>query len=115
MENSNILKNLKELKIELKNRLDNGDSLREISKFTYELRESGKNIPYFSISQIDDNNIVTRITSQPISKQKELKKFFLEKANNSVLPKYQLYIDIEESGVIFSERLGKGKNNIILL
>lgn len=92
------LSGLVELSKELNNLLEQGKTLSEISKYTYEQRESGRNIPYFSVLNKQGNK-VTAIVASPTAKQKELKEFFenfypMEKrASRGVI----MYMDLEEN------------------
>ena len=106
---------LLKFKHELEQYLEQGKSLQEISQITFNRREAGENIPYMGIEQ-KIGNMITRIGASPTKKQKELRAFFDELAEGSRITKYSLYIDLEESNkVVFKEKLGKGKDNFILL
>ena len=100
---------------------DRGVSLREISRASYELREKmmqeGKEwyyIPYMAITDKQKKAGVIRIEAMPTGKQWEMKTFFDQVAEGSTMQKYRLYIDRQE-GVVFKKKLGKGKDNFILL
>ena len=103
--------------LELKAMLESGKNLREISQWSFEQREYGRNIPYMSINGKEKDGTVNHIVANPIASQKELKKFFLTPTEGSTLDKFQLQVTIENDVpiVIFSERLGKGKDNKISL
>lgn len=108
--NDNILSCLIEFAKELKTLLSNGQALKAISVYTFTEREKGRNIPYLSILDKTVDGEVTGIYASPIAKQKELKAFFDEYAPGSGMPKYSFRITKEE-GLVFTEKLGKGKNN----
>ena len=96
---------------------DSGKTLRQISQWSFEQRECGRNVPYMSINGKEKDGTVNHIVASPISSQKELKLFFSTPTEGSTLDKFQLQVTIEngESIVIFTERLGKGKENKISL
>lgn len=101
--------------LEIQNMLNSGKNLKEISQWSYQERESGRNIPYLSIlNKSSDGKIILDLAGNPISTQKELKKFWDEKVEGSVLPKYKLFVN-NEIGVEFTERFGKGDNIISLI
>ncbi len=95
--------------------LDNGKSLRDISKWSYIQREGGRNIPYMSITQTEKDGTVIGITANPVVKQKELKSFFDEILTGCVsLPKYTLTVYLEDKPMLqFKERIDK--QNFLLL
>lgn len=102
---------------EMKEMLENGKSLRQISQWSYEQRESGRNVPYMSINGKEKDGTVNHIVANPISSQKSFKAFFSTPTEGSTLDKYKLQVTFENNSavVIFSERLGKGKDNTISL
>ncbi len=81
-------------------------SLREISRWSYDQRESGRNIPYMRISDTSKvegtSNVVIGLWAEPTNKQKELKAFFNIEIGSGVLTKYTLRMDLD--GVRFEEK-----------
>ena len=98
---------------EIKAMIINGKSLKEISQYSFQQRESGRNVPYLAILNKDSDGILD-LSANPTSKQKELNAFFSVEAPNSTLPKYTFFVN-RVNGVKFQERLGKGKDNKISL
>ena len=98
---------------EIKAMVENGKSLKEISQYSFQQRESGRNIPYLAILNKDNIGILD-LSAKPTSNQKELNKFFNIEAPNSTLPKYTFFVN-RDNGVELQERLGKGKDNKISL
>ncbi len=79
----------------MQQKLDEGFSLRQLSKWTYSEREKGKDIPYMSVANVE-HTTVTMLYAQPTKKQKTLFAFFDERCEGSKLPKYQLRIDLDK-------------------
>ena len=109
----NIISKLRKYANTLQDMLSQDCTLKEISQHTYQLRESGADIPYMNIGDKEEGEVVG-IYAQPTKSQPELKEFFYQKAPNSVLPKYVFRITKDE-GLVFTERLGKGKDNVVCL
>jgi hypothetical protein len=109
-----ILAELKVFANELNEMFSKGMDLREISKYTYQQRESGRNVPYFGISDIDKvTKKVTRISAAPTSNQKKLRQFFNIKFESGINGLY-MYIDIED-GIVHLRGTGKTNKNFILI
>lgn len=95
--------------VEIQNMLNSGKSLKEISQWSFQQRESGRNVPYLSILNKDEKGILD-LAASPVSSQKELKSFFSTPVEGSTFEKYKLFVN-REDGVEFTEKLGKGKDN----
>lgn len=98
----------------LRQQLDEGLDLREISRASYAAREAGEDVPYMQIADAlpGRGGAATRLEAAPTATQRDLRKLFAEKAPGSALPRYILRV-VEEDGkrrVVFTERLGKGKD-----
>ncbi len=98
--------------IELRKLFTEGKDLREISRWSYAQRESGRNIPYMAICDSNDKGkTISGLWATPISKQKELKAFFdMTKAELSMLSKYTLSADL--TGIHFYEKSADEEGNI---
>jgi len=92
---------------------EEGKSLKEISQYSFQQRENGRNIPYLAVLNKEGDKI-TDLSASPISSQRELKAFFNQCAPDSTLSKYNFYVN-HINGVEFTEKLGKGKDNKISL
>lgn len=76
-----------------------GWTLKQINKWSYEQREAGEDVIYLSWGTKSKDPNESYLIASPVAKQKEYKEFFNEKAEGSIgLSKHQLYI--YESGVI---------------
>jgi len=76
-----------------------GWTLKQINKWSYEQREAGEDVIYMSWGTKSKDPNESYLIASPIAKQKEYKKFFSEVAEGFLsFSKYQLYV--YESGVI---------------
>lgn len=107
-----LKKDLIEYKYEIQRMLLENKSLKDINKWSYEQRESGRNVPYLQISDTENGQITT-LWANAISRQKDLKEFFDIKPEGSAMSKFSFFVT--KDGVTFKEKLGKGKDNYKLL
>lgn len=89
---------------ELQGLLNSGKTLRDISRLTYDRRQSGENIPYMAVYDMSNDHRILELYAAPTSKQTELKKFFEIKRNDSnVFSRFTLRIKLT-TGVEFYEK-----------
>lgn len=113
-----LLQQLIEFKDELNELIKGGMDLQTVSKYTYAEREKRRNVPYLAIGSKDpETKVYLNIWAAPTVKQKELYEFFAQHTTDSVFNDYTMYADLEESGgmVVIKRRLGKGKDNHVLI
>lgn len=103
-----MLQELSDYTKELQKVYDETGDLRKVSQYSFEQRESGRNVPYMAITSKDMSGEVTCIMSSPTAAQKELKEFFSQPAPGfKKIPRY--YIIFEMSGMWgFMERSKDG-------
>ena len=101
---------------ELRQQWELTHDLRKVSQWSFQQRESGRNIPYMSIGQTEKNsNTVLGLWAAPISRQRDLYRFFdMPMCEGIILPKYSIRMYLDE-GIVFKEKLGKGKDNCKML
>ena len=97
---------------ELKAQWDLSKNLRTVCQWSFDQRESGRFIPYMSISQTEVKNKVVGLWAKPTNKQKELKKFFEQKLSDSVLCRFTIRMYLDD-GLVFTEKLGKGNKKVL--
>jgi hypothetical protein len=104
---------MRQFAAEAADQLKQGKDLRQVSRWSYDRRESGEDVPYMSVLNRDPDGTVTCVYASPTAKQKKLKKFFDEKAPDSSMPRYTLRAVAEDGHAIveFTEKLGRGKDN----
>lgn len=101
---------------EIQLRIDRGESLREISRWSYRNREETKyRYPYLQILDIDsETNEVTQLQVSPVKRQKEFSELFeLRAPECKALRRFSLTVIPEQ--VVFTERLGKAPESVISL
>lgn len=89
----NIIHQLKSMISEIRSMHEKGKSLKEIQQWSYDQRESGKQIPYLSNGTKSSNPSEAYVVATPTAKQKDLKKFFdITAPGSNILSKYSLYV-----------------------
>jgi hypothetical protein len=87
---------------EINTMLAEGKTLKELSQWSFEQRESGRKVPYLQQDQKDRQGNVLELTAYPTKKQKELREFFkTPETGKKYFPKYIFRVD--GTGVIFTE------------
>lgn len=88
-----IFESVIEFTEEIQSLLFKGKTLKEISEWSYQQRESGRNVPYLSVLQTERKKDHLILRASPTKQQKDLYEFFnMPVDGKKALPKYVLEV-----------------------